>query len=204
MSRSLETLFRPIWHVRKLWTLTDRSLRGLFVEMLLLTARELWFWELLLAMAHFPREYLTRAPASNCQRCRRMKLQHAFVLFSILKLNRPLVVLSCRRQRPALGLLEEDRDYPGDGWSDQGSDRYARIARLRTTFLQKKVNSAIHGKVVGGPFGEGNVQARSPKDVGAPRTRWDSTWAAHYRSQRRNATCHQCLEVWQMYFGRVT
>ena len=53
----------------------------------------------------------------------------------------------------ALGFEKSQRDFLG-GWSAQGSDRYARIAKLRIGNMQKAVIRAIHSYEPEDPLGE--------------------------------------------------
>ena len=115
-------------------------------------------WTLLLSLADFPRDFLLRAPASNCNGCLWKELRHDI---GFAMQNRVLASLQFVGQRSltrstasfwtphsarsflpsataALGVPKEQRDYLG-GWSAQGSDRYTRIAGRMVTNLQKLV-----------------------------------------------------------------
>ena len=113
-------------------------------------------------LAPFSRDYLIPASEKNFSGCRHRELKYEIDyavqnrVMSLLNLNDtnifPVPVTSFwtphsgRSFLPsccaALDFTEEERDYLG-GWSPQGSDRYARIAGLRISNLQRAVASTI-------------------------------------------------------------
>ena len=113
------------------------------------------------------------APVKIFSRCRRMELKYEIGyavqnrVMSLLKLNHkaifPVPVTSFwtphsgRSFLPsgcaALDFSKKERDYLGC-WSPQGSDRYARIARLRISNLQRAVARSIRQGPQGDSLGE--------------------------------------------------
>ena len=118
-------------------------------------------WSLLCSLADFQSDYLLPAPSSNFQGCLRRELRYDTAaaiqrrVISSLEISgdKPLCLLakfwtphSGRAFMPsataALGVDKTERDYLG-GWSAQGSDRYARVAKRRISNMQKLVVKAL-------------------------------------------------------------
>ena len=132
-------------------------------------------WEQLTSMANFPRDYLFPAPATHFHGCRKKELGYGQAFALQTRLLRTLKVdghtllpqvtrhfwtpHSGRTFMPscsaALNFEKSDRDFLG-GWSAQGSDRYARIAQRRITYMQRSVAEALRASQ-DDPLGEGET-----------------------------------------------
>ena len=179
---------------------TDKTVgsRPVFVHAACFVRERNWLsvgWRILLEAANFDRDYLLPVPTSSLQGCLQAELLYA-AGFAIL--NRLLCALqfsesqrlvpqvahfwtphSGRSFMPScaavLGFEKSQRDFLG-GWSAHGSDRYARIAKLRVGNMQKAAIRAIHSYDQEDPLGEAETSlARHMKGLGLPeeqRQKW--------------------------------
>ena len=141
----------------------DRDLqsRPVVVDAACFVVEESWMkhgWELLQTLADFPRDYLMPCPSSSFLGCIKKELRYD-TAFAVQ--HRVLSTLSTGEKQmfqnvmpqfwtphsgrtflpsaaAALGIDKAERDYLG-GWSAQGSDRYARVAKRRIRNMQKLV-----------------------------------------------------------------
>ena len=140
--------------------------------------------QLLRDLAPFSRDYLVPAPEKKFSGCRRMELKYEIGyavlnrVMSLLKSNQknnfPVPVTSFwtphsgRSFLPsccaALDFSKEERDYLGS-WSTQRSDRYARIARLRISNLQRAVARSTRQGPQGDSLGERESHLMQQKNV---------------------------------------
>ena len=130
-------------------------------------------WALLAEAANFKRDYLLPVPTSSLQGCLQTELLYSAGFAILTRLLCSLRFPSAQLLVPQLahfwtphsghsfmpscttllGFEKSQRDFLG-GWSAQGSDRYAPVAKLRVENMQKAVSKAIHSGASEDALGE--------------------------------------------------